>query len=517
MTQKTIEKAPREKRQSFATHRQATALPAGETAIDYPHTTQAGLICRVHPNGRRVLWHRWKLKVPDGMGALKLDEGRQELGELGKDKDPTPATLSVSQAVAMVLAKRAELSQAKRTGEGATTRLTVKAAWELYPTLSALHADATKIKADKIYERYYKWFESRFLDELPTSFWSTMLTKLEKGTLVPSLAGDKSVGTLGPLRVASRGGVINLGINLYEVAHQNRGLKGLHRSDNPAREAKANVLPAVNLRKHRIPLALLPKAWRAADQLISPWWRDLLYCYVLTGLRRNLMIEMRFSEIDWRQGTYIFPALRPGTKRRLAKEGEDADDLRLPLSKRVLAILAARRKFAPDPDGYVWFSPRPTRGKAAKKQVEQGRVARLTDARAAWSLITEQVGIRFTPQDLRRTFANVGASSDADVFAVSLLMLHSGQTLATDTGISSMTVGYFNTPEAQAKMRKGAEAVAAFVDSLLDMSEAKVAAVNDPNLPAELEELLRSEETETGESEERDEPGSEDSADYEAQ
>ena len=234
-----------------------------------------------------------------------------------------------------------------------------------------------------------------------------MLEKLREGTLVPSLDGDKSKGTLPKLREATLYGVINVGVNLYEVAHKRKALKGMDRAKNPAREAK-DALKKPNVRRSRIPLSKLPAAWRAADQLVSPWWRDMFYCFVLTGLRRNLMVEMQFTDIDWKAGVYVIPMYREGTKRRREKEGADPPPIYLPLSRRVLGILQARRRFAPNPDGPVWYSPRPTRGKAAKKQTDEKRPAVLTDARASWSLIADQIDLRFTPQDLRRTFAKIG-------------------------------------------------------------------------------------------------------------
>lgn len=498
---------PKEARQRFGTYREAMALPKPAVKaqpIDYPHATQAGLLCRVHSDGTRVFWHRWKLQVPDGLGNVREDAGREEVGELGKAGEPGKVT--VEQAVERVIKKRQTLRATQQEG-GPTNRLTVKAAWALYPSEKRLHAAATRDKDTSVYDKYYAWFESKLLDELPYAFWNVMLHRLEKGTLIPSLSGDATVGTLGPLRADTLKGIINVGINLYEIAHKHQGLKGFDRTKNPAREAKAN-LGASSARRSHIPLAKLATAWRAADQLVSPWWRDMLYVYVLTGLRRNLLHEMKFPDIDWKEGVYVIPMYRPGTKRRKAKEGDNPDPIRLPLSKRVMAILQERRRFARDSDGPVWYSPRPTRGRAVKQQHEEQRPAVLTDARAAWSLITEQMGVRFTPQDLRRTFATLGAACSPDVLAVALLMLHSGETLAKAAQIPGVTVRYMQTREAQDRMREAAEAIALHVDKLLTLSDEQTAKLLDPRLAAVIEDALSNEEAE-------DADVGEDSTDYE--
>ena len=507
-------KAPKEPRREFGTDREARALPVLTKTIDYPHATQSGLIWRVLPTGRRVFWHRWKLKVPDGLGGFEEDSGRKEIGELAK-KDK-PGGITVEEAVRRVADARSEKRDAQTEG-GTTNRLTVKAAWDLYPTEKRLHASSTRDKDTYNYEKYLQWFQHRYLDELPYAFGNQTLAQLEKGTLVPDVdkAQASSVGTLGPLSTATLYGIVNLGVNLYEIAHLNKGLKGMARSENPARDAKKK-LGRPNVRRGRIPLAKIPKAWRAADQLVSPWWRDMFYVFVLTGLRRNLMVEMLFSDIDWDERMYVIPMLRAGTKRRRAKEGDNPLPLRLPLSKRVMSILTERRRFAPDPNGPVWYSPRPTRGKASKKQADEGRAAVLTDARASWSLIAEQLGVRFTPQDLRRTFANLGASSKAEVMSVSLLMLHSGQTLAQATGIPSITVSYFGTPEAQEKMHEAAEAIDALVMRLLSLPEAELAKVKDVALDPGIEAALKEEEKAEPIDTQDVDSGDEDSADYES-
>ena len=479
----------RQARQAFGTNREMLALPVpDETAVDYPHATQHGLFVRVSPKDRdgrirRAYWHRWKLQVPDGTGGFRVDTGRESLG-LAAEFEKGDSVLSIENAVLKVATARREKREAKSEG-GSLPRLTVGQAWAFYATEKQLNREATHTKDQGVYNRYYAWFEQKLLDDLPYGWWSQFVTKLKAGKLVASLADGATEPTLGPLADASRIGIINLGIALYEIGHKHKGLKGFEKTENPAREAK-KLIGTPNKRKSHITLAKLARAWNAADQLCSPWWRDQFYIYLLTGLRHSLVAHMQFSEIDWKDGAYVFSPHKRGTKRRGKKLAGNAADIRLPLSAKVMTILAARRRFATDKEGPVWYSPKPTRGK--KSPAKAKGTAILSDPRASWSLIEAEIDLHFTPQDLRRTYATLGAATrDADLFAISLLMLHSSSTLATAAGIPDITVDYMQTEEAQERMRGAAEAISARIAGILALPEDEAAALAEPALPDELE------------------------------
>ena len=479
----------RNARQTFGTKAQMLALPVPappETAVDYPHATQAGLFIRVSPADRegrvrRTYFHRWKLKVTNAMGVSKEESGRDNLG-LAAAFDKGDAVITVEEAVRKVSKARSERREAKLEGSP-IKRLTVAEAWKFYAVEKQINRPPTHTKNTNLYERYFAYLGDQYLDALNYSFWSTWITQLKDGTLVGSLDDGATSPTLGPLAKASRIGVINLGVTLYEIAHRRDGLKGMVKGANPAREAKT-LIGAPNVRRTHIKLSQLGLAWAASDQLCSPWWRDQFRVYVLTGLRHSLLAHMSFSEIDWANGFYVFSPHKKGTKRRGAKTPENAPMIRLPLSKMALDILRARRRFATDQNGPVWFAARPTRGRKAKKSPV------LSDPRASWQLIEDEMKLHFTPQDLRRTFASIGAAGVTDLFAVSLLMLHSSSSLAHATGIPAITVNYMDTDEAIDRMRVATEQLAAHVEKLIHLSDEEAARIVEPELPPEIEEAL---------------------------
>lgn len=477
----------------FGGRREMLALPVptkNEGPKDYPHATQAGLVCRVFPRDsdgrvRRDYWHRWKLQVPDGAGGLREDTGREFLGR-AVELEKGEKVLTVEEAVKRVADARATMRQAKQDDGG--QRMTVAAAWSFYATEKQLNRAATHEKDAGNYERYYAWLGNKFLDELNYGFWSRFITKLKDGKLVGSLDEGATEPKLGPLADASRIGVINVAIALYVIAHKHRGLKGFAPDENPAREAK-KLIGAPNKRRRHIPIGKLALAWRAADVFCPSGWRDQLYVYVLTGLRHALLADMQWPEIDWAGKAYVFSPHKWGTKRRGKKLPADAAPIRLPLPDMVMSILRSRFLFAPDKQGPVWYQTRPLSGKKTNAKV-QG-VAVMHDPRASWRLVEEVLELHFTPQDLRRTFATIGAATpDIDLFSISLLMLHSSSTLAAAAGIPAITVDYMQTEEAQEKMRKASNQIEAKVKSLLAMSDAELERIEDPTLPAMLESAL---------------------------
>jgi integrase len=260
-----------------------------------------------------------------------------------------------------------------------------------------------------------------------------------------------------------------------------QGIHGALKGQNPA-AATLETIGNPNEKTHHIALKDLGTAWRAAAQLVSPWWRDLFYVFVLTGLRRSLVFDMRFSEIDFEQGLYVIHPLKKGTKRRKKEVVESTPTIKLPLSKYVLEIIRARREFAPDKDGLVWFTPKPTRGRRTKREKSS-----LSDPRSAWTLIEQAIAdVHFSPHDLRRTFASAGAASGADLFAISILLLHTGEELAKAAGVPGITLKYVDTAEAIERARKAAEVTTAYVLSLASMTREAAQQIDEPELPAHI-------------------------------
>jgi integrase len=480
MTEKTLR---------FSTKRELLMLPAPEDKYYewYKHETQAGFYARVSKadaqgNIERIYFHRYKLEETVA-GVTKKVEKRDALGPVlpGSKAD-------FDEALRKLLERRRQLK--KEQQEGVSTRLTVAGAFAFYATEKHTNKNATHEKDKQQYERYLSHLANKYLDELPYSFWAGFVTQLREGTLIVGQKKREDGGGMepvlrGPLRPATLVGVLNTASLLYVIGNKHSGIHGEMKDANPPAKAKA-LIGSQNKRTSHIPLKDLGTAWRAADQLISPWWRDLFRVIVLTGLRRSLVFDMTFAEIDFERSLYLIHPLKKGTKRRGRDVTEATPLIRLPLSKYVLAILRAKREFADDKSGLVWHTPKPTRGVRSKKDK-----ASLSDPRGAWSLIESTIGdYHFTPHDLRRTFASAGSASGADLFAVSMLMMHTGDELAKAANVPGITIKYVDTDEAVERARTAAEHITEYVLSLAKMPREAAQNIEDPVLPKNIEDAL---------------------------
>lgn len=458
--------------------------PEGKYSEPYKHATQAGFYVKVYkPNAqgkiKREYFHRFK--EPDTSGVLKQHWLRLGLVEGFESGD---VALRYEDAMRLVLEKRRALSAERQ--EGVSTRLTVAGAWAFYASEKHKNKSSTKTKDEQQYQRYLSHLSSRYLDELRNNFWTEYVQQLREGTLVVGQKERKD-GTglepalLGPLVDATLLGVLNTASVLYEIGNKYSGVHGDMQGKNPAQEAK-RLLGEPNKRTSHIPLKLLGTAWRSANQLISPWWRDMFQVFVLTGLRRSLLMSMRFDEINFEHGIYVIDPRKPGTKRKGSKITESTPDIRMPLSGYVLDIIRARREFAPDQNGLVWFTPKPTRGRRTKKDA-----AALSDPRGAWTLIEGAIGdFHFTPHDLRRTFATAGSLGTRDMFALSMLMLHTGEELAKAANVPGITIQYINTDEAVERQRDATEEITKYVLMLAALPSDEAAKISEPALHPEL-------------------------------
>ena len=477
----------------FESNTSARMLPACRADSKTPyawhkHASQPGFYIRaskVDKHGKFDLeyFHRYKLPLPLGAApGTQREEKRDPLGTVGRaPKD------DFERALDEVREKRKKLRGTNAEDEG--NRLTVASAWAYYGTEKFTNKPATKEKDHAQYERYLSHLGNRYLDELPRAFWASFLEQLREGTLVVGTRTDKHGATvpaiLGPLASATLIGVMNTAALLYEIGNKNNGLHGNLKGENPPASLRKNI-GAPNERSHHIALKDLGTAWRASDLLVAPWWRDLFRVFVLTGMRRSLLFGMRFDEIDFRTGTYVIAPGKRGAKRKGEKITPSTKPIRLPLSKFVFDIIQRRREFAPDKNGLVWFTPKPSRGRRTKDEKQS-----LSDPRAAWTLLEWAIGdVHFTPHDLRRTFATVGSVATEDLFAVSLLMLHTGDQLAKAAGVPGITLKYMDTDEAVGKMRNAAEEITAYVLALAAMPVEQAATLVDPVLVPDLEDAI---------------------------
>jgi len=462
--------------------------------IDHKVAGTPGLFVRVmKPDTKdriRRLWvHRYDEHVPDGMGGLKKKNTKKSLGPVVA-YDSSEKALTMEEAQLIVLNARAATSASKSDGRGGSPRLTIASVMQYYDADNDTHRDTTRDKDKKLIKRYFSHFQDRYLDELDYAHWLTFQNSLLHGKI---RVGDRTLpdGTtapkyVGPVKNATMHGIMTAAVKMYSMAKKFRGLRNVEAEYNPAREVKAN-LKVVHKKTRRIPLERLGLAVRASRQLCQPWWNDLFECYLLTGLRRSLMIDMRFDQIDWKRGTYLIDPRRPGTKRRGSRLPDDAPDIRLPLSRRVMEILRARREFAADKKGWVWYTSRAQRGIRTKTE------SRLADPRSSWRYVSEVIGdMHFGAQDLRRTFASLAGASASDLFAFSLMMLHSPVTVAKEAGVPGITIEYMNTNEAQDRMRKVAEEISAYLSKLEQDVDRKLK-IEERELPADIEAALDAE------------------------
>lgn len=478
----------------FSTKKELMMLPVptAKPMVTYSHLTQKGFGVRVmkadlRGNVLRTYIHRFNEYIPDGQGVITKYQRNETLGPV-EPREKGDVALKFDEALRLVLEKRKTLRDDKAGDSG--QRLTVGGAWAHYGTEKRSNRADTKQTDSERYNRYLAHLQNRYLDELPYSFWNNFAKSLEEGTLLVGQRLDKNdnivPALLGPLKTATLGGVLSTAGLLYDIANKYKGLKGVADGFNPALQAKG-ILPRPNKKISHIKLKDLGAAWRASDQLIAPWWRDMFRVFVLTGLRRSLLIDMRYDEIDFERGLYIIDPRRRGTKRRGDKITTSTPDIRLPLSQFVLTIIKAKREFAPDKEGLVWHTPKPSRGRRVKDDKQS-----LSDPRYAWTLIESAIGgVHFSPQDLRRTFASVAGASDADIFATSMLMLHTGTVLADAAQVPGITIEYVDTDEAVDRKRRAAEIITAYVLNLASRTAEDTANIPEPVLHPAIEEALK--------------------------
>jgi len=457
----------------FAGIRQAQAKPApGSGYVEYPHAELPSFRLRVHASGRRQWVLRMRLEELQPDGSYRTKDLRKAFADVPKDdRSPGPGALSFADAMAYVLAERKKLEMAKAQGTG-KQRWTLGDAWKRrIGGISQLRA-ATRVKDEKDWRNYLSKFEDELLDTLD-------VTRVERFA-AQMLDGSFKQG-MKPLAPDTVRGPLTLLGTLYNLAHENDAAGDRPKDWNPAEIVKKK-LPTKVQRRGAVPLSRLRDVWLAADTVCTSWARDQLRLYVLTGLRHGLMAEVRFDEIDFAEGVILIPPARPGTKRRARDIKAGATPLKLPLSRMALSIFRSRQEAAKNKSGPVWYLTGGLGGRG------NNTASKHSDPRSNWKNLAAWCDVpQFLRHDLRRTFATIGVAKVKDLMGISLLMLHSSDTLAQAVGIPGVTVDYMQTEEAQDRMRVCAEGVATTIKDLL----AGAAQLDDNYpLPAELAELF---------------------------
>jgi integrase len=432
----------------WATVRQILALvvPPGKPYIEAWHRNISGLGVRVMaPDKRGHVRRTYILRyaLPPSPGRARVDR-KEALGLVEWHGDTAPIKLdeAVKQAV---MRKHAALREAEQPP--GPPRMTVAQAWGHYERSRPLARVATRQKDAKTYARYLSHLAPRHLDELRLPWWRALIDELRHGKLQVAPGPE---GLRGPLTPHTLRAVLAVVSGLYAIAHEHRGLRDWPAGENPGRELRRGVGAGAK-RRTMLQLADVGRAWRASEH-ISSTPRDVFRLLLLTGLRRSLVLQLRWPAVDFDGGALLIDPAAEGTKRRGTQTPAGAHAIRLPLSDAALAILRARREFAHDPEGFVFAS-------------KSGPGA-LTDVRKAWASIEDAVGYHITPHDLRRTYATIGAAAaPGDMLALSLTMLHTGAGAASAAGLPAITLDYIDTAAAQAGMRRVVSEVSAYVRS----------------------------------------------------
>lgn len=476
---------------TFNSEREALHLPAptGSSFIEYPNLAEPRFKLRVHPpdksgNVLRQYAYRVTMPVPDGKGGLVDKKERKAFARVGEMDYKSARSYAMS-----LIDKADELRrspQAQADAVKLSKRATVADAWKFVTLGEANKREATRAKEESQFNTYLAPLSERYLDELDKAFWDKFCTDLLTGKhFTVDKSGNKK--QVKPLRMATVHSLMTLAASLYVQAHLNERIPGKQPTWVPPRLTKKHVLRNPEPRVGHIPLNAVARVWRAADTLCAAWARDQLRIYVLTGLRRSLLSELTFKEVNFEKKRLEISPHKPGTKRRAAKLTESTAALRIPVCDTVLDIIKARLEFATDKKGPVWYTVTdPSRS-------SRDKTPRHADPRTNWAHIHTNVlsGERFTPHDCRRTFATISLVAKAELLGTSLLLLHSPTTAAKMIGLSPVTMDYINTGKAQAQMRRSAEAVEAYVLGLLDGSIEPPD--DDPDLPEELEDAVGSE------------------------
>lgn len=147
------------------------------------------------------------------------------------------------------------------------------------------------------------------------------------------------------------------------------------------------------LRKHEI-----PKLAASLDEVENPHMRTVFWMLLLTGTRRNEMLEARWEHVDLERGELFIPDTKNGT------------DHTVPLSTQTIELLEELPRQEDNP--YVFPSPR----------VEGQHISNINDA---WRRIRERADLEDVwIHDFRRTVASWLAQAGYSMLVIKKLLNH---------------------------------------------------------------------------------------------
>lgn len=177
-------------------------------------------------------------------------------------------------------------------------------------------------------------------------------------------------------------------------------------ADNPVKKlSQTRAWYRVERRQTVIkPHQLRPWA-EAVGYLPNPTMRDYFMLVLLTGLRREEALSLRWPDVDLEGRTLT------------VRDPKNRRDHTLPLSDYLAALLARRKS-----------------GAASEQVFADPLGRRLSNLRYALDRVARTSGVPFTVHDLRRTFATIAESLDIPAYALKRLLNHA-------TG-ADVTAGY---------------------------------------------------------------------------
>ena len=141
----------------------------------------------------------------------------------------------------------------------------------------------------------------------------------------------------------------------------------------------------------------LPKWFQGIRSLRNEDFRDYLTLLLLTGVRRSEGFQLRWSDIDLRNKTFII------------QDTKNHNPLSLPMGDFLYKMFKERKKTSKS----EWVFP------------GTGRTKHMVDPKGALKEIKETTGIKFSFHDLRRLFITTTDSLDISTYSMKALVNHS--------------------------------------------------------------------------------------------
>jgi len=333
-------------------------------------TSITGLGLRVYPSGKKSFvlkyrhHNRQRLMVLGSFGSITVDnardEAKKELGELSKDNDPL------------------KTKQQKLAGDSMK---------ELCTAYMERHAKVRK----KHWRNDQSMMDNRILPAIGTLKVKDV-TREDISALHRAVGSEKNELT-GNKKTYQANRVLALLSKMFELAALWGYVPETH--PNPAKRIEKF---SEKQRDRWVTPEELPKLAKAIDAEPNPVARDALWLYLLTGLRKSELLELKWSEVDLKREEIRFGDTKSGKKHYL------------PMSKATKAKLESITRVVGNP--YV------LPGKVSKSH--------LVNISKPWIRIRKAAGIQDVRlHDLRRTVGSWLAQSGNSLHLIGRVLNHS--------------------------------------------------------------------------------------------